>query len=138
MPNIGDTYTVQIKQAHLDWGVLRHTNTRGTVYGEGYIHIPKHYAESFNIFNRNHPTANAIYNCSSTDGFLQNASLLASGSSVAQGVHAKQFQGNGSLQTIGAWYHHVGARVDDFVRVTFTDPNSMIIEYVPNPQLSLF
>lgn len=138
MPSNGDTYTVQIKNAHLEWGVHRHTQTRDTVYGEGYIQIPSNIAESFNIFNRNHPTANAVYNCSSTDGFLQNASLLASGNSVAQGVHAKQFQGNGSLQTIGAWYLHVGAQVGDFVRVTFTGSSTMTIEHIPNPQLSIF
>ncbi|KYG90123.1 hypothetical protein A0U40_07740 [[Bacillus] sp. KCTC 13219] len=137
MPSNGDTYTVEIKNAHLNWGVYRHTHTRGTVYGEGYIQIPSYIAESFNIFNRNHRTANAVYTCSSADGFLQNASLLASGNSVARGVYAKQFQGNGSLQTIGAWYHHVGAQVGDFVKVTFTGPNSMIIEHIPNPQLSM-
>lgn len=138
MPNIGDTYTVEILQAHLEWGVYRHTNTRGIVYGEGYIKIPSYIARNFNIFNRHHSTATAVYTCSSTDGFLQDASILATGNSVALDVHAKQFQGNGSLQTIGAWYHHVGAQVGDLVRVTFTGPNSMIIEHVSNPQLSIF
>ena len=40
MPNTGDTFTTILKQAHLEWGSHRHTNSRGVVFGEGYLQIP--------------------------------------------------------------------------------------------------
>lgn len=130
MPNIGDSYVVDIKQAHLEWGTHRHTNTRDRIYGEGYIQIPIGYARRYNIFNRHHSSANPYYLCSSVDGYLDNVELLAAGNSTAGDVYAKQFQGNGNLQTIGSWYHHLGARVGNQVRVTFTGSNSIQIELI--------
>lgn len=133
----GNTYTVEIKEAHLNWGSHRHTSTRGIVYGEGYIHIPRQYARDFNIYNSNYNTNNAdvvginIFNCSSEDSFLINAELKSSGNSGAGDVYAKQFQGNGSLQTIGDWYHHVDAQVGDHVEVTWTSSTDLVIRHIP-------
>lgn len=134
MAMAGDTYMVTIKEAHLRWGTHRHTNSRGLVYGEGYIKIPLQYAKSFNIFNHNHSNADIlginIFNCSSRDGFFNNITIKAAGSSTAGDIYAKQLQGNGSLQVIGNWYRHVNAQVGDIVKVTWTSSTDLIIEKI--------
>ncbi|OES43347.1 hypothetical protein [Domibacillus iocasae] len=128
MPRTGDTFTTTLKQAHLEWGSHRHTNTRGTVYGEGYLHIPRQVATALDIYNSNCPGANITYTCNSVDGFLQNVSLKASGCSTAGDIYAKQFQGNGNLQLLGQWFRHVNAQIGDQVRILFTSPTEMEIE----------
>ena len=138
MPNLGDSFTVEIKNAHIAWGTRRHSPTRNITLGEGYIQIPINFARQFQIFNSNSSSTSPIYTCSSIDGFLQNEELLASGSSSSGDIHAKQFQGHGSLQTIGEWYHQVDARVGDSIRVVFTGQNSMTIELIRNSQITLF
>ncbi len=129
----GNSYIVEIKEAHLNWGTHRYTNSRGIVYGEGYIQIPKQHARSFNIYNNNFQSDDIlginVFNCSSTDGFLHNVELKACGSSSAGDIYAKQFQGNGSLQTIGAWYNYIGAQVGDHVEVTWTSPYDIVIRH---------
>ena len=129
----GNSYIVEIKEAHLNWGTHRYTNSRGMVYGEGYIQIPKQHARSFNIYNNNFQSDDIlginVFNCSSTDGFLHNVELKACGSSSAGDIYAKQFQGNGSLQTIGAWYNYIGAQVGDHVEVTWTSPYDIVIRH---------
>lgn len=138
MPNSGDTYVVEIKQAHLEWGTHRHTSTRNAIYGEGYIQIPAPEARNFGISNSRDPHNSAVYSCSSTDGYLNNEALLASGTNSGGENLAKQFQGHGNLQLIGNWYQHVNAQEGDFVRIFFTGSNSMLIEYIPNPTPTLF
>lgn len=129
----GNSYIVEIKEAHLNWGTHRYTNSRGIVYGERYIQIPKQHARSFNIYNNNFQSDDIlginVFNCSSTDGFLHNVELKACGSSSAGDIYAKQFQGNGSLQTIGAWYNYIGAQVGDHVEVTWTSPYDIVIRH---------
>ncbi|TKH40304.1 hypothetical protein C1I59_00590 [Paenibacillus polymyxa] len=128
MPNTGNSYITTLQDAHLKWGSHRHTSTRGTVYGEGYLQIPKHVAEAYNIYNSNQPNAITIYNCSSIDGFLNNVLLKASGSSFRGDPFAKQFQGSGHLKLLGDWFHHVNAVVGDRVKIVFTSPKDMLIE----------
>ena len=41
MANAGDTFTVELNQAQLEWGTFRFTGSRGLRYGEGYLKIPK-------------------------------------------------------------------------------------------------
>lgn len=128
MPRAGDTFTVTLKPSHLGWGTYRYTNTRDPIYGEGYIKIPRQYAERFDIFNDNHPTANPRYRCVAVNGDYSGI-LLAQGCSYAGDVYAKQFAEEGNLKGIGNWYRSVGAQVGGEVRVTFTSPNSLEIEY---------
>ncbi|OAY86961.1 hypothetical protein AWM78_16200 [Bacillus subtilis subsp. subtilis] len=130
VPKPGDTFTTTLKRAHLEWGSHRHTNTRGTVYGEGYLHIPRQEAMSLGIYNSNCSGANIIYTCNSADGFLQNASLKASGCSTAGDIYAKQFQGNGNLQLIGQWFRHVNAQVGDQVKITWISQTEIEIELI--------
>ncbi|NGY86945.1 hypothetical protein F6Y05_21495 [Bacillus megaterium] len=132
MPRTGDQFVTILKKAHLQWGTHRHTSTRGIVYGEGYLQIPKSEARNIGIYNSNGNNNNNsnihIFNCNSADGFLVNSSIKASGSSTANDIYAKQFQGNGNLRLIGDWFNHVNAQVGDKVKITWTSPTDIEIE----------
>ena len=127
MPKAGDSYQVTLHKAHMEWGTHRHTNTRGIVFGEGYFQIPASVARDLEIYNSNNEHANNIYTCSSLDGFLNNVSLKACGCSQKGGIHAKQFEGNGSLQTLGTWYDQVGAREGDEIKLTWTSSTNILV-----------
>lgn len=131
MPEAGDSYVLTLKRAYLEWGTHRHTQTRGSVYGEGYLHIPAHIAREYSIFNSNQPGANILYDCNSTDGFLTNETLRASGSSKAGYIYAKSLQGSGNLRLLGRWFNSVNAQVDDAVRITWTSPTTIELEFLP-------
>lgn len=118
MPRAGDSYTVEVKQSHLDWGRHRYTYTRDRIAGEAYVKIPKACAESFGIHT------GAIYNATFTDGF-PGFQAKAAGNSEAGGIYAKQFQGDGDLKAFGYWYQHCGAEVGDRVLVEFTSPTNV-------------
>lgn len=129
----GDSYTITLNQAHLDWGRHRYTNSRGMVYGEGYIPISAPNARSFDIYNCKHNPNRAdllsvnIFNCTSSDGFF--TGVLKAAGNQADGVHAKQFEGNGDLKALGSWYAHVNAQVGDHVEVTWTSPTDIVIRH---------
>ena len=133
MAKTGDTCTVPLKQAHLNWGEYRNPTNRDIIPGEGYIPIPKNYAVTFGIFNSNYSQNGFGYNlfhASSADGFLRNVTLLAQGSSTAGDVYAKQFSLQGNLQTIGDWYRNCNASLSNSVRVSWTSPTSILLEIV--------
>ena len=123
MPRAGDSYVIRLKQAHLDWGGYRYTNTRDRIPGEAYIPIPKKYAEKYDI------EIGSIYRASFADGF-SSFKARAAGNSVAGGVLAKQFQGDGDLKAFGRWYASRGAEVGDEVKVTFTGPGTVEFELI--------
>lgn len=131
MPKAGDFYIVELKNAHLKWGEYhpsRHSPTRGTVYGEGYIKIPASKAYSFGIYNSNNPFgANTLYHCTSFDGHYEGV-LLAQGNQ-ADYNYAKQFSESGNLKGIGDWYYLVDADEGDFVKVKFISSSDIIIEH---------
>jgi hypothetical protein len=131
MARTGNSYIVQLKNAHLTWGEYhpsRHSHSRNTVYGEGYIKIPANKAYCFDIFNQNNMLgANAHYDCVSYDGYYHGI-LLAQGNQ-ADPNYAKQFSEYNNLKGIGDWYNYVGAVEGDYVKVKFTSPNSIIIEH---------
>lgn len=131
MPVAGNTYTITLKRAHLEWGTHRYTGTRGFVYGEGYIPIPARNARAFNIYNSNHHPiglGSNIYNCTSSDGFFSEE-LKAAGSSHAGAIHAKQFEGHGDLRSLGRWFAHCNAQIGDHVQVTWTSPTDIVIRH---------
>lgn len=132
MPNAGDSFTVVLERAHLEWGTHRYTGSRGMVYGEGYIPIPKRFARNYNIYNSNHPTANTVYNCTSVDGFY-NHPILAQGSTSAGDIYAKQFSAQGNLKALGDWFLHLDVQVGDHVRITWTSPTDVVIELIQQP-----
>ncbi len=126
MAQTGDSFIVELTPSQLGWGDERYTNTRTIRHGEGYLAIHKEYARAFGLFNSNGTNGRDvigenIFNCVSTDGFL-NCQLKAQGCSESGDIYAKQFAGNDNLLTLGDWYAHVHANVGDRVEVLFTSP----------------
>jgi len=132
MPRSGDYYEVEIKAPHLGWGDYRYTDTRPTIYGEGYIKIPAREAKSLGIYNSNLQgdiLGVNIFNCSSSDGIYR-GQLKAQGSSRSGEIYAKQFAENGYLQGIGRWYKDCGATIGDYVRVEWLSETDIIITLI--------
>lgn len=133
MANRGDRYTVQLKAPYLAWGEYRNPTNRLPISGEGYIPIPRAYAERFDIFNSNHNPSGLGYNlfyASSADGYLNNVVLLAQGSMTAGDVYAKQFSVQGDLQVIGSWYEYCRATPENSVSVEWIDPTHIMLEII--------
>lgn len=130
MANTGDFFITTLRKAHLEWGSYRHTSTRGVVYGEGYLQVPRSEAKRIGIYNSNHPGQMNILTCSSADGFLENVTVKAAGSMEAGDEYAKQLQGNGDLQLFGDWFNHINAQEGDRVKVTWITPTAILIEKI--------
>lgn len=131
MATAGDFYIIELKQAHLEWGEHRYTNSRGKVYGEGYIAIPADYAYDYNIRNKNGAgqhdiLGKNIFNCTSADG-LYRGTLRAQGNQ-ADDRFAKQFAEDSDLKAIGSWYSKVDAQVGDRIKVTWLSSTDIMIE----------
>lgn len=126
MPNTGDSFITTLKQAHLQWGSHRHSNSRGIVYGEGYLQIPASIARNLNITNSNSKNNN-IYNCTTSDGYLNNVSIKATGCSSAGNIYAKQFHGSGNLQLLGGWFNHINAKIGDKIKIDFISPIDIML-----------
>ncbi|MGG5461186.1 hypothetical protein [Clostridium sp. B9] len=134
MPRRGDSFTVTLGRTHLNWGTHRYTNSRGYVYGEGYIPIPRRAAVVFGIYNSNYTNRQDIlgtnvFNCTSSDGLFCGQVKMC-GSSERGDIYAKNLQGNGSLQAIGNWFANCNAVVGGQVRVTWTSTTDISIEYI--------
>ena len=121
MPKTGDCYTVHLKKAHIDWGRHRYTHTRERIAGEGYVQIPKRYAEMYGIRKGD------CFTATFADGFAS-FEARAAGNSTAGDIWAKQFQGDGDLKAFGRWYASCGAEIGDVVSVTFTAPDVVLFE----------
>ena len=101
MANAGDTFTVELNQAQLEWGTFRFTGSRGLRYGEGYLKIPKPVALNLQLFNGNHTSGydilgENIFHATSADG-LFTGTLRSEGCSNAGDPYAKQFAGDKDL-----------------------------------------
>lgn len=118
MPHSGDSYSVVLKQTHLNWGTYRHTATRPEIPGEAYVPIPKQYALSYDI------QLGDLYQAVFADGFPSFVAKAA-GNSRAGDIHAKQFQGNGDLKAFGRWFESVDAEIGDEVIVRFIDSRTV-------------
>lgn len=132
MANTGDTFTVELNQAQLEWGTFRFTGSRGLRYKEGYLKIPRHIARSLQLFNGNytHRTdilGKNIFNATSSDGLFTGI-LRSEGCSNAGDPYAKQFAGDKNLMALSYWYSQINAQVGDSVRVTFTSPVDIMLE----------
>jgi hypothetical protein len=132
MANAGDTFTVELNQAQLEWGTFRFTGSRGLRYGEGYLKIPKHVAINLQLFNGNHTNGydilgENIFHATSADG-LFTGTLRSEGCSNAGDPYAKQFAGDKDLMALGYWYSQINAQIGDLIRVTFTSPADVVLE----------
>ncbi|EOU1475817.1 hypothetical protein VOH98_000382 [Clostridium perfringens] len=134
MPVRGDSFTVSLGETHLNWGTHRYTNSRGIIYGEGYIPIPRGIARRIGIYNSNYTNGQDllgvnIFNCTSADGFFC-GQVKMGGSSEAGDIYAKNLQGNGNLQAIGSWFANCNAIVGGQVEVTWLSPTDITIRYI--------
>lgn len=133
MPKKGDTFTVPIGNAQLDWGEYRNPTNRVPVSGESYFAIPKVYAKKYGLFNSKHSQTGLGFNefyASTADGFIKNEILLAQGNSEAGDPYAKNFAFKGNLKRLGDWFAYCGATTSNQVKVTFTSPTSLILEII--------
>lgn len=126
MPNTGDTFITKLKEAHLNWGSHRYTNSRDIVLGEGYLQIPARFAYKFEITNEKNPNRNQEYIFNTADGFITNGILKASGNQ-SRIEYAKQFHGSGNLQLLGDWFHHIDAQINDKIRIEFVSPTEILL-----------
>lgn len=126
IPNTGDTFITTLKQAHLEWGSHRHSNSRGIVYGEGYLQIPSDDAYRLNITNDKNPSQSQEYTFSTSDGFINDGVLKASGNQNKE-EFAKQFHGSGNLQLLGDWYNHINAKVEDQIQIDFITSTEILL-----------
>lgn len=115
------TYKVELKKAHLEWGTHRYTNSRGKVYGEGYIPIPARISRTLNLFNSNGTggedrEGENLFKCTSKDKSFS-CVLKAQGCRKAGDPYAKQFSANNNLKALGKWYAEINAEVGDIVEV---------------------
>lgn len=133
MARTGDTFTIILKRPHLEWGSFRHTNSRGIVYGEGYIPIPADYAYQYNLFNSNETNGRDIlgqnlFNCSSADGLF--SGVVKAQGNQSDNKYGKQLAGNDNLKAIGDWYYEIGANIGDKIKVTWENTTDIIIEKI--------
>lgn len=133
MARAGDYYIVDLKQAHLEWGSHRYTDSRGIVYGEGYIQIPADIAYRLKLYNNNGTRHTDIlgenlFNCTSADGLFEGV-LRAQGNQPNKN-YAKQFSGDKNLKSVGSWYQSIAANIGDRIKVTWTSPTDIIIERI--------
>ena len=135
MANAGDTFTVELNQAQLEWGTFRFTGSRGLRYGEGYLKIPKTVALNLQLFNGNHTNGYDItfdhvrFSYEKDKPVLRDVSFTAKqGCSNAGDPYAKQFAGDKDLMALGYWYSQINAQIGDLIRVTFTSPADVVLE----------
>jgi len=121
MPIAGDHYSIVLKQAHINWGTHRYTDTRDKISGEGYVPIPSQYARKFNI------QKGSCFTAVFADGY-PSFRMRAAGNAAADEILAKQFQGDGDLKAFGRWYASCNATIGDRVSVTFIDSNTVQFE----------
>lgn len=131
MAKAGDSFEVTLKEAHLNWGTHRHTDTRKKRDGEGYIPIPAKVAKKLELKNGNATnTENVlginVFNCQSEDGQFH-GELKAQGCSKAKEENAKQFSIAGDLKKLGKYFQENNAQVGDTLEVKFTSSEDAII-----------
>jgi len=126
MPKTGDRFITKLLQAHLEWGEHRHTSSRGIVIGEGYLQIPSEFAYSYEITNNHSEIRSAEYLFSTSDKFIVNERLLASGNQY-KCEYAKQFQGFGNLKLIGDWFHFIDANIGDEIEILFVSHSEILL-----------
>ncbi|PJJ09001.1 hypothetical protein CLU83_2316 [Flavobacterium sp. 1] len=127
MPNTGNYYLATLKKTHLGWGTHRKTNSRPQINNESYLPIPSKYALSFNITNLHFTKQSNIYKFSTSDNFLKNEELKASGNRKKGDIYAKNLHGYGDLKLLGKWFKHIQAQIGDQIKVEFISPTEILL-----------
>lgn len=134
MANIGDSYTITLKEAHLNWGEYRNTSTRDYIAGEAYLPIPMQIAVNFGIVNSNATGGRDIYGQNlfkfhTADGFLS-GDLKSQGCREAGDNYAKQFSVQGNLKPLGTWYDYIGATPGTQIHVEWIAPDEIELSVI--------
>lgn len=127
MAKTGDSFEVTLKKTHVGWGTYRKTNSRSPIPYEGYLPIPLKVALSLNITNVHNKKQSNIYKVSTSDGFLTNQYLKASGNRKRGDMFAKNMHGDGNLKLLGIWYNNAGIKAGDKIKVEFTAPFEILL-----------
>jgi hypothetical protein len=127
MPIAGNSYTATLKKTHLGWGTHRKTNSRPKIKNEGYIPIPLNNAIGFNITNLHNKKQSNIYKFSTSDGFIKDKELKASGNRKKGDKYAKNLHGNGDLKLLGDWFQHLRVQLGDKIKVEFVSPTEILL-----------
>lgn len=131
MAKAGDSFTIVLKQTHLEWGSYRYTHSRDVIYGEGYIPIPSKFAYEYKIYNSNFEKTGLgynIFNCKSEDGYFK-GQIKAGGCSKKGEIYAKQFHGLKNLKALGDWFGYCDAKVGDIIEVKWISNTDVIIKH---------
>ncbi|WP_035765079.1 hypothetical protein [Butyrivibrio sp. NC2002] len=134
MANTGDNYTIELKEAQLDWGGYRNTNTRDYIPGEAYLPIPRQIAQKYDIVNSNATDRKDIYGKNlfrfhTDDNFLE-GTLKAQGCNKAGDIYAKQFSVKGNLKPLGTWYDHIQATTGTRIHVKWIAPDEIELSVI--------
>ncbi len=123
MANKGDSYTVRIEEAHINWGVYRNPTNRPVIEGESYVKIPSRVARDYKIERGNEYVAHF------TNG-IEAFKIKASGNGPYEdGIqYAKQFEGigQGACKAFTPWYNSCNAKVGDEILVEFLSPADIL------------
>ncbi|MDU1912510.1 hypothetical protein [Fusobacterium sp.] len=137
MAKIG-SFTVDIKDIHLDWGIPRDPG-RKREEGEGYIQIPMNVAIKLEIYNSGHIGEDQfginLFHAKFLDGFCENRDIVlkASGNSGKKSKnyeYAKNLHGYKNLKLIKEWFDFIGATKDDKVQISITSFDTMELEII--------
>lgn len=121
------TFITEIKEAHINWGTYRKTNSRKKIIGESYVHIPSNAALDFNIIRGNQYKA-YFSDCEESIDIK----AAGNGKLVDNVQYAKQFEGigYGACKAFTPWYERNNAEVGDKVKVTFLSKDELLFEII--------
>lgn len=128
MPHTGNYFIATLSKTHLGWGTYRRTLSRPRINNEAYIPIPSKDAKAFNITNlHNLKIQSNVYKFSTSDGFIKNNELKASGSSKRGVMYAKNLHGYKDLKLLGTWFVNIQAKIGDQIKVEFISPTEILL-----------
>ena len=123
MPVAGDSYIVEVKPSHIDWGKYRNPTNREPIDGESYVKIPSEYAKKFKIKRGDRFVARF------SNGY-PSMEIKASGNGPCEaGIqYAKQFEGvgAGACKAFTPWYRLCNTRVGDAISVKFISSTEIL------------
>lgn len=134
MTKRGDSYTVTLKKAHLNWGTHRHTSSRDSIDGEAYIPIPRDIAIKFNILNSNGTGGKDVLGENvfefEVEGGSIHGNLKSQGCHAAGDIYAKQFSRRGDLKAIGDWFDYIKASEGTVIKIEWISPTKVMLSKI--------
>lgn len=118
MPNAGDSFRVNLKPVHLNWGTVSSDGQRNRHPDEAYIPIPISDAKRLNLLN------NGL--CFSVSG--QDFQVKATGTQGDRGQYGKNLSSSGNLKLLGAYLKRgLHAHPGDIAIINWLSPTEISI-----------